>query len=70
MDATNGTTISESKDGGDGRKYRVDVEMLINFIFPANLQHPLAAGRLYAFGYVIAVRFEAIISCFCVRLLA
>lgn len=29
---------------------KVDVEDLLNFIFPRNLQHPLSTGRLYAFG--------------------
>jgi hypothetical protein len=31
-------------------KFKFDVETLIDFIFPASLQHPLAAGRLIAFG--------------------
>lgn len=33
-----------------GRKYRVNIDQLVEFAFPKNLQHPLASGRLYAFG--------------------
>lgn len=33
-----------------GRKYRVNIDELVEFAFPKNLQHPLASGRLYAFG--------------------
>ncbi len=29
---------------------KVDVEMLLDFIFPRSLQHPLSTGRLFAFG--------------------
>ncbi|CAM9109049.1 unnamed protein product, partial [Hapterophycus canaliculatus] len=32
---------------GEGR---VDVNELLDFIFPKSLQHPLSTGRLYAFG--------------------
>lgn len=32
------------------RSEKVDVEELLSFIFPSNLQHPLSTGRLYAFG--------------------
>lgn len=28
----------------------VDVQELLDFIFPGSLQHPLSTGRLYAFG--------------------
>mmetsp|Transcript_21905 Transcript_21905/g.36672 ORF Transcript_21905/g.36672 Transcript_21905/m.36672 type:complete len:343 (+) Transcript_21905:83-1111(+) len=31
-------------------KFKFDIEDLIKFIFPASLQHPLAAGRLFAFA--------------------
>lgn len=31
-------------------KFQIDIEDLIQFIFPEILQHPLAAGRLFAFG--------------------
>lgn len=31
-------------------KFKFDIENLIDFIFPSSLQHPLAAGRLVAFG--------------------
>jgi hypothetical protein len=32
-------------------KFKFDLESLLDFIFPSELQHPLAAGRLFAFGY-------------------
>lgn len=32
------------------REGKVDVEELLDFIFPKSLQHPLSTGRLYAFG--------------------
>ena len=32
-------------------KFKFDLESLLNFIFPSDLQHPLAAGRLFAFGF-------------------
>lgn len=31
-------------------KYYFDINDLLSFIFPKNLQHPLAAGRLFAFA--------------------
>jgi len=31
-------------------RFKFDIESLINFIFPTSLQHPLAAGRLFAFA--------------------
>ena len=31
-------------------KFKFELESLIEFVFPATLQHPLAAGRLIAFG--------------------
>lgn len=31
-------------------KFQVDIRDIIDFVFPSNLQHPLAAGRLFAFG--------------------
>ncbi len=31
-------------------KFRFDIENLIDFVFPTSLQHPLATGRLIAFG--------------------
>ena len=31
-------------------KFKVDLENVIEFIFPKELQHPLAAGRLFAFA--------------------
>lgn len=31
-------------------KFKFDIESLISFIFPTSLQHPLAAGRLFAFA--------------------
>jgi hypothetical protein len=31
-------------------KFKFDLESLIDFVFPESLQHPLAAGRLIAFG--------------------
>ena len=31
-------------------RFKFDIESLINFIFPSTLQHPLAAGRLFAFA--------------------
>lgn len=31
-------------------KFFVNVEDLINFVFPATLQHPIAAARLFAYG--------------------
>lgn len=31
-------------------KFQVDIEDIIDFVFPSILQHPLAAGRLFAFG--------------------
>lgn len=31
-------------------KFKFDIESLISFIFPPSLQHPLAAGRLFAFA--------------------
>lgn len=32
------------------REGKVDVNELLDFIFPKSLQHPLSTGRLYAFG--------------------
>lgn len=32
-------------------KFKVDLEKLLNFIFPSDLQHPRAAGRLFAFAF-------------------
>jgi len=32
-------------------KFRIDLERLITFLFPAGYQHPLVAGRLIAFGF-------------------
>ena len=29
---------------------RVDIDDLISFVFPPNVQHPLAAGRLYCYS--------------------
>lgn len=49
-------SIGDSGDDRNNKKTRdrrlgkVDVEDLLNFIFPLNLQHPLSTGRLYAFG--------------------
>lgn len=31
-------------------KFRVDIDALLDFIFPIYLQHPLATSRLFAFG--------------------
>jgi hypothetical protein len=31
-------------------KFMVDLDRLLDFIFPSYLQHPLAASRLFAFG--------------------
>jgi hypothetical protein len=31
-------------------KFQVDVNDVIDFIFPSTLQHPLAAGRLFSYG--------------------
>jgi hypothetical protein len=47
--ANNDSTLNNGRYK-DNRKYRVDIDALIDFIFPKNLQHPLASGRLYAFG--------------------
>jgi hypothetical protein len=33
-----------------GNKFQVRLEDILDFIFPSTLQHPLAAGRLFAFG--------------------
>lgn len=38
------TTRNNKQDG------MVDVEELLEFVFPKTLQHPLSTGRLYAFG--------------------
>jgi hypothetical protein len=56
-------TVDEEKKGNADRyspqlsatrpvkdKFQVDIRDIIDFIFPSNLQHPLAAGRLFAFG--------------------
>jgi hypothetical protein len=32
-------------------KFKVDLEKLLKFIFPSDLQHPQAAGRLFAFAF-------------------
>lgn len=34
----------------NNRTCEVDVDELLKFIFPGELQHPLSTGRLYAFG--------------------
>ena len=42
----NKNTTSFIKDN----KFQVDLNQLISFLFPPELQHPLTAGRLYLFG--------------------
>lgn len=52
--ALHGTTASSSATMGftkkDDNKFKFHVDDLIRFIFPISLQHPLAAGRLFAFA--------------------
>ncbi len=38
------------KNRRDHSRYKVNVDQLLRFLFPPNLQHPLTAGRLFAFG--------------------
>lgn len=42
----NKNTTSFIKDN----KFQVDINQLLSFLFPPELQHPLTAGRLYLFG--------------------
>lgn len=54
--ASSGDCVSSVDDTGkksNGKvkaKGKVDVEELLDFIFPKSLQQPLSTGRLYAFG--------------------
>lgn len=47
-----GQTLISTNQGGTFTpdKFKFDIESLISFIFPTSLQHPLAAGRLFAFA--------------------
>lgn len=40
----------QSRKGKEEVHGKVDVEELLDFIFPKSLQQPLSTGRLYAFG--------------------
>lgn len=40
----------QNQNGKVKDKGKVDVEELLDFIFPKSLQQPLSTGRLYAFG--------------------
>ncbi|TYZ65725.1 hypothetical protein PybrP1_006273 [[Pythium] brassicae (nom. inval.)] len=41
---------SSSKAVKSGRSAEVDLEQLLDFLFPRHLQHPNSAGRLFVFG--------------------
>ena len=43
--------LQDRQGGQDARKYQVDLERLLDFLFPKGYQHPLVAGRLIAFGF-------------------
>lgn len=47
------TTPSQTQDMNTQQifnKFQVSLEDILDFIFPSSLQHPLAAGRLFAYG--------------------
>lgn len=53
--ASSGRVVSPANEKQPNRtkvkgKGKVDVEELLDFIFPKSLQQPLSTGRLYAFG--------------------
>lgn len=48
---TDNNTINVTKISSlDYNKYQCNLDRLIEFIFPSNLQHPFAASRLFIFG--------------------
>jgi hypothetical protein len=50
IDSPSGSSTGFGRTKKSKGKFQVDVNDVIDFIFPQTLQHPLAAGRLFCYG--------------------